>query len=61
MILVEPVQLDLEIPSEQVRMVLMQPYIHFAKPSAEPYQWDTNRVNEQLAAIQRTMDVAQGQ
>jgi hypothetical protein len=58
MIDVEQVELDREIPSDQVRFVAMQPFIQLHSLTEEPFRWAGGIVNSQLDAIRRTLDLA---
>ncbi len=58
MIAVESIPLSVILPSMQIRMVLMQPYVHFAEPLAEPLGWKPGKAAEQLNAIERTLALA---
>lgn len=50
--------IDLVLPSSHVRMVLMQPFVHFERPYTEPYKWRDAKKAGQLQAIQRTLQIA---
>lgn len=39
-------------------MVLMQPFVRFAEPVAEPFKWDARRIEEQVNRITRTLEIA---
>ena len=59
MIDVKQVELELDIPSDQVRFVALQPFIQLHSLTEEPFRWADGIVNTQLAAIRRTLDLAQ--
>ena len=63
MINVEQVKINVRIPSDEVRIVAMQPFIRFhSDPNSrprEPFRWSDAAITEQLNAINRTLDVAQ--
>jgi hypothetical protein len=49
---------ELYLPSTRVNMVFMQPYVHFANPLREPYQWQADKRDEQIRAIVQTLEIA---
>jgi hypothetical protein len=59
MVNVELIPIDVRVPSDWVRVVAHQPFIRLKDPAREPFQWSDDAVDAQLAAIQRTLDVAQ--
>ena len=60
MIDVEQVIVNAHIPSKEVRIVAMQPFIRFHSATEEPFRWSEDAIGEQIAAIRRTLDIAQG-
>ena len=58
MLEVEEVELGITLADGPVGMVLMQPHIQIANPLREPFCWDSSAVNQQFAAIRRTLEVA---
>ena len=54
----EPITDNVRMPSDEVRIVAMQPYIQFHSTTEEPFRWADNAVEEQLIAINRTLDIA---
>lgn len=60
MIDVEQIIVNVHIPSNEVRIVAMQPFIRFPSKQREPFQWSGDSVCGQLTAINRTLDIAQG-
>jgi len=58
MINVEQIEINIQIPSDTVRIVAMQPYIKFDSTTREPFKWSNDAVDTQLAAIGRTLDIA---
>jgi hypothetical protein len=58
MLEIEPVELGITLPDGPVGMVLMQPHVRFAQPPCEPFRWDSSMVDQQIAAIGRTLEVA---
>ena len=59
MIQVEQIKIDLTVPSDEVRMVGLQPYIQLS--DTEPFQWPEEEATVQLDSIKRTLDLAQEQ
>lgn len=59
MIDVEQIMVDVRIPSDEVRIVAMQPFVRFHSKTEEPFRWSDDSVDMQLAAIRRTLDIAQ--
>lgn len=63
MISVEQIKINVRIPSDEVRVVAMQPFIKFhsdpGTPPREPYRWSENAVSEQLNDITRVLDISQ--
>ena len=57
-ITVEQVVLDMTVPTDEVRVVAMQPFIVFPDNAVEPYRWLADIVPRQLYNIQRTLDLA---
>ena len=60
MIDVEMVPININVPSDFVRMVIMQPFIHIDS-SQEPYRWEPAAKEFQMDAIARTLEVASDQ
>jgi len=58
MIDVEQITLNVRIPSDEVRVVAMQPFIQFNSKTEEPFRWSDAVVEKQLNAISRTLYVA---
>jgi hypothetical protein len=58
MISVELIPINVRIPEDEVRIVAMQPFIRFQTPISEPFQWSESAVVDQLASINRTLDIA---
>jgi hypothetical protein len=59
MINVEQITVNVRIPSNEVRIVAMQPFIKFRSPTEEPFRWSDDALVAQLAAIDRTLNIAQ--
>ena len=63
MINVEQVTVNIRMPSDQMRIVAMQPFVQFhteaGNPPQEPFRWSRIAVDEQLKAIRRTLDISQ--
>ena len=59
MIDVEQIIVNVRMPSDEVRMVTMQPFIRFHSADEKRFQWSDDAVELQLAAIHRTLDIAQ--
>jgi hypothetical protein len=57
---VEQITVNVRMPSEEVRIVAMQPFIKFASTTEEPFRWTNDAVEVQLAAIRRTLDITVG-
>ncbi|MEW6173347.1 MAG: hypothetical protein AB1510_09835 [Bacillota bacterium] len=57
MIDVELIPIDIIMPSDAVRIVSMQPFIHLQ--NTEPFKWLDSAANVQLNAVRRTLDLAQ--
>lgn len=60
MIDVEQIVVNVRIPSNEVRIVTMQPFIRSHSTTEEPLRWSEDSVGGQLTAIRRTLDIAQG-
>ena len=64
MIAVEQVKINVRMPSDEVRVVAMQPFIRFRSdpdaPPREPFRWSEDAVSEQLNGINRVLDISQG-
>lgn len=60
MIDVKLVPIDINVPSNFVRMVTMQPFIQIDS-SQEPYRWEPAAQKSQMDAIARTLEVASDQ
>ena len=58
MIDVREVQLNIHIPSDELCIVAQQPFVRFTEPRQEPFRWADKAIDEQLAAIGRTLDLA---
>lgn len=58
MIDVEQIIVNVRIPSNEVRIVAMQPFIRLHSATEEPFRWSNDAVDVQLAAIDRTLDIA---
>lgn len=56
---IEQVTVNIHIPFNEVCIVAMQPFIQFLTPIQEPFRWSSDKVNDQLIAISRTLDLAQ--
>jgi hypothetical protein len=59
MVQVESIKINLQIPSDEVRIVAMQPFIKLQFPKKEPIQWAPNEEDEQFNSIKRTLDIAE--
>ena len=59
MIDVIEVPIDVYLPSDTVSIVAMQPCIRFPVNPREPFQWANDKVETQLQAINRTLQIAQ--
>ena len=59
MIDVEQITVNVRMPSDEVRIVAMQPFVQFHSETEEPFRWSDDAVDVQLAAIRRTLDIAQ--
>lgn len=58
MIDVKQIRVNVRMPSDEVRIVAMQPFIRFQPAPEEPFRWSNDAVEMQLAAIHRTLDTA---
>jgi hypothetical protein len=58
MIDVEHITVNVRMPSDEVRIVAMQPFIEFHSKTEEPYRWSNDFVDKQMAAINRTLNIA---
>jgi len=56
---IEQVAVNIHIPINEACIVAMQPFIRFQTPIQEPFRWSIDKVNDQLNAITRTLDLAQ--
>ncbi len=56
MIEVEEKSIGVIFPSQQIKMVAMQPHIHLT--DTEPFQWPDDKKTEQIAGIDRTLEIA---
>jgi len=54
------VDLNIVVPTEPIRMVLMQPFVRFPENPTEPYRWDTAHVAAQKTAIENTLAISKG-
>ena len=59
MIDVQQIPVNVRIPSDEVRIVAMQPFIQLHSETEEPFRWSADAVDMQLSAIRRTLDIAQ--
>lgn len=63
MISVEQIKINVRMPSDEVRVVAMQPFIRFhsdpGAPPREPFRWSEDAVREQLNGINRVLDISQ--
>lgn len=57
MVDIEQVTIDISMPSDEVRVVAMQPFVRLK--TIEPFQWESSKVNAQLKAINHTLNIAQ--
>jgi len=55
---VEQITVNVRMPSDEVRIVAMQPFIKLHSPTEEPFRWSDDALVAQLAAIHRTLDIA---
>lgn len=58
MIDVEQITVNVRMPSDEVRIVAMQPFIKLHSTTEEPFRWSDGAARVQLAAIHRTLDIA---
>lgn len=58
MIDVEEIKVNVSIPSDEVRIVAMQPFIRIHFATEGPFRWSNDAVERQLAAIHRTLNTA---
>jgi len=56
---VEHLMVNIRMPSDEVRIVAMQPFVQFHSEIKEPFRWSDDAVEVQLAAIRLTLDIAQ--
>lgn len=56
---IEQVAVNIHIPFNEACIVAMQPFIRFQTPIQEPFRWSSDKVDDQLNAISRTLDLAQ--
>lgn len=59
MIEVEEVPLDIQLPTQSVGMVLMQPFVEL-NLGQEPFKWHATKVAAQLERIKNTLELAHG-
>ncbi len=59
MLRVEPIDLNVTFPSDWIRVVTIQPHVHLT--TSKPYRWPENRKSEQIAGINRTLEIAKVQ
>ena len=63
MISFEQIKINVLMPSNEMRVVVMQPFIQFhsdpGTPPKEPFRWSDAAVSEQLNAINRALDISQ--
>ncbi|MDA2932952.1 hypothetical protein MYX82_01265 [Acidobacteria bacterium AH-259-D05] len=59
MVDVEQITVDIHVPSDEVRVVAMQPFVQLRSRTEEPFQWSDSMVNGQMDAVHRTLDLAQ--
>lgn len=60
MIDVEQITVNVRMPSDEVRVVAMQPFIKLHSTTEEPFRWSDSAARVQLAGIHRTLDIARG-
>ncbi len=58
MIEVKPIEVNLFIPEDNVRIVAMQPFIRLHPERREPFQWSNDAIEAQMTAINKTLDIA---
>lgn len=58
MIDVEQITINVHLPSDEVRIVAMQPFIKLQSMTVEPFRWSADSVELQQSAIHRTLDIA---
>ena len=58
MINVEQVNVNMRMPSDRVAVVALQPYVELDLQNV-PYKWLAGKVEQQLASISRTLDLAE--
>jgi len=60
---VKQITINVRMPSDEVRIVAMQPFIQLhsglREPPKEPFRWSDAAISQQLDAIKRTLDVAE--
>lgn len=59
MIEVEEKSIGVIFPSQQIKMVAMQPHVYLT--TSEPFHWPNNKKTEQIAGINRTLEIAKNQ
>jgi len=59
MIEVERISVNVRIPSDEVRIIAMQPFIMLDPEAREPFKWAGDLARMQLKAVHRTLDIAQ--
>jgi len=59
MIEVEEKSIGVIFPSQQIKMVAMQPHIHLT--DTEPFRWPDDKKTKQIAGINRTLEIAKNQ
>ena len=59
MIEVEEKNVGVIFPSQQIKMVAMQPHIHLT--DTEPFRWPDDKKTKQIAGINRTLEIARDQ
>lgn len=55
---IEQITINLAMPSNELRIVAMQPFIMLDPTIREPFRWSNDAVATQLTAVHRTLDIA---
>ncbi|HDZ03154.1 MAG TPA: hypothetical protein ENH52_17210 [Nitrospirae bacterium] len=59
--LIEPVELDISIPIDGLKMVIMQPYVAGNLTDNEPFRWQDSEKDRQIERIKRTLVIAKNE
>jgi hypothetical protein len=59
--IVSEVEISLDLPSDQIRVVTMHPFVRMDEQPVEPFRWKSDAIPEQLERIEATLKLAQAE